>query len=175
MYILFYSEHCNHCNMLLETLKTHDSQHIVKRISVDVMKSQNMKIDPLINRVPAMLIAHQKTSNKYIFGKEVFDYLLLPGQGILLNSNNNNNNNNSSSNGNVIDEPNGMESFISQSFESLEDTNTAIGPVTVWETLEHNDIKTPTEKPIQNSDTDKSHKTLPSLDDIRRMRETDLK
>ena len=76
---LFYSDACSHCTMLLETLKTLDKQHTIKLISIDYLKSNNIAFDNRITHVPAMLL---KEYNKIIFGKEVFDYLLLPGKGV---------------------------------------------------------------------------------------------
>ena len=81
--ILFYSNYCPHCRMLLETIKIHDKKGLIKLASIDVLKSQG-KILPQIHSVPALII-NETSENKAIFyGKEVFDYLLLPKQGILL-------------------------------------------------------------------------------------------
>ena len=86
--LLFYSNQCSHCTMLIETLKTLDKQKQVKLVSVDYLKSNQIIFDARITHVPAMLLPD---FNKIIFGKEVFDHLLLPGKGVLLKPSNNTN------------------------------------------------------------------------------------
>lgn len=81
--ILFYSEYCQHCNILLETIKRHDKNKIVKTVSIDLLRSMKKPIDPKIHSVPALLLLNTK---EYIFGKAVFDYLLLPNRGVLFTS-----------------------------------------------------------------------------------------
>ena len=109
--------------------------------------------------------------NKIIFGKEVFDHLLLPGKGVLLKPSN-------TTTQSVVDlsEPSGLDSFISQSYENIdENDNYLTGPVTIWENLdEKTNVIQPDIKPIGNTDTEKSHKQLPSLAEIQKMRESAL-
>jgi len=156
--------------MLIETLKTLDKQKQVKLISVDYLKSNQIIFDVRITHVPAMLLPD---FNKIIFGKEVFDHLLLPGKGVLLKPTNTN-----SQSANVLDlsEPSGIDSYISQSYENIDDNdNYLTGPVTIWENLnEKTNVIQPDIKPIGNTDTEKSHKQLPSLAEIQKMRESAL-
>ena len=170
---LFYSDHCKHCIMLLETLKTLDKNKQIKLISVDYLKSNNICIDHRITHIPAMLL---KDANKVIFGKEVFDYLLLPGKGILLKAQSTQpvQNNQEAS----VDEPQSIDSYMSQSYENLdENDNYLTGPVTIWESLDtpnnQNSVQTQ-DKVINNNDTLKSNKELPSLAEIQKMRENAL-
>ena len=79
--ILFYSDYCGHCRMLLETVKRHDTNSIVKLSCIENIKTQYGKVPAQITHVPALMILPQK---KLLFGKEVFDYLLLPNQGKLM-------------------------------------------------------------------------------------------
>lgn len=81
--ILFYSEFCQHCNVLLETIKRHDKNGMIKLVSIDMLRSLNKPIDKKIHSVPALLILNTK---EYLFGKQVFDYLLLPNRGVLFSS-----------------------------------------------------------------------------------------
>ncbi len=168
--LLFYSDQCSHCTMLIETLKTLDKQKLVKLISVDYLKSNQIIFDVRITHVPAMLLPD---FNKIIFGKEVFDHLLLPGKGVLLKPSNTN-----LQSTNVLDlsEPSGIDSYISQSYENIDDNdNYLTGPVTIWENLdEKTNVIQPDIKPIGNTDTEKSHKQLPSLAEIQKMRESAL-
>ena len=78
--ILFYSVYCNHCKMLLEHLKRYDKEKIIKLVSIDELRSKNMNIESKIHSVPAFMILPSK---EILFGKAVFDHLLLPGRGIL--------------------------------------------------------------------------------------------
>lgn len=169
---LFYSDSCSHCTMLIETLKTLDKQKIIKLISIDYLKSNQIIFDHRITHVPAMLLPDV---NKILFGKDVFDHLLLPGKGVLLNPNI------TSNTSEITDlsepsEPSGIDSFISQSYENIDDTdNYLTGPVTIWEKLDGKTEKIETNtKPIGNTDTEKSHKQLPSLAEIQKMRESAL-
>lgn len=178
---LFYSNYCKHCSMLLETLKTIDKNKKIKLISVDYLKSNNIVIDPRITHIPAMLLYD---IDKIIFGKDVFDYLLLPGKGILLQQTNQNNESNQNNAENNLDEPQSIDSYMSQSYENLnENDNYLTGPVTIWEKLDLNEtpknISTKSQnqtenKFINNNDTSKTHKELPSLAEIQKMRENAL-
>jgi len=78
--ILFYSVYCNHCKMLLEHLKRYDKEKIIKLVSIDDLRSKNINIESKIHSVPAFMILPSK---EILFGKAVFDHLLLPGRGIL--------------------------------------------------------------------------------------------
>jgi hypothetical protein len=155
--------------MLLETLKSLDKNKQIKLVSMDYIKNNNLRFDQRITHVPALLI---KETDRIIFGKELFDYLLLPGKGVLLIAKPTITNNNENS-----DEPSGLDSYISQSYENIDEKdNYLTGPVTVWENLENENKKEiiNNEKPIGNNDTEKTHKELPSLSEIQKMRELDL-
>ena len=167
--LLFYSDQCSHCTMLIETLKTLDKQKQVKLVSVDYLKSNQIIFDARITHVPAMLLPD---FNKIIFGKDVFDHLLLPGKGVLLKPSNNTNTQSTVD----LSEPFGLDSYISQSYENIdENDNYLTGPVTIWENLDTpTNVIQPDVKPIGNTDTEKSHKQLPSLAEIQKMRESAL-
>ena len=56
-----------------------------------------------------------------------------------------------------------------------ENDNYLTGPVTIWENLDTpTNVIQPDVKPIGNTDTEKSHKQLPSLAEIQKMRESAL-
>jgi hypothetical protein len=159
--------------MLIETLKSLDKQKQIKLISIDYLKSNQIIFDARITHVPAMLLPD---INKIIFGKEVFDHLLLPGKGVLLKPNNVTTTNTQSTS--VLDssEPSGIDSFISQSYENIDDNDKYLtGPVTIWENLDmQTNVIQSDIKPIGNTDTEKNHKQLPSLAEIQKMRESAL-
>ena len=83
--ILFYSVYCNHCKMLLEHIKRYDKDKIIKLVSIDDLRIKNIKIETKIHSVPAFMILPSK---ELLFGKAVFDHLLLPGRGILTTTQN---------------------------------------------------------------------------------------
>jgi len=83
--ILFYSVYCNHCKMLLEHIKRYDKEKIIKLVSVDDLRANNKAIESKIHSVPAFMILPSK---ELLFGKAVFDHLLLPGRGILCSTQN---------------------------------------------------------------------------------------
>lgn len=66
--------------MLLDTIKRHDTKSTIKLVSVEALKSVG-KLPTIVHSVPALMLAAEK---KLLFGKSVFDHLLLPGSGILL-------------------------------------------------------------------------------------------
>jgi hypothetical protein len=66
--------------MLLDTIKRHDVDRIIKLVSVEALK-QTGKLPSVIHSVPALMLSDEK---RLMFGKNVFDYLLLPGSGVLL-------------------------------------------------------------------------------------------
>lgn len=78
--LLFFSEHCPHCKMLLDTIKRHDADRVIKLLSIEALKSAG-RLPTVIHSVPALMTPSDK---KIMFGKTVFDFLLLPGSGVLL-------------------------------------------------------------------------------------------
>ena len=78
--ILFYSDYCNHCSMLLEHIKRYDKDKQIKLVSVDVLRAKQIKLDSKIHAVPALMLIPSK---EVLFGKAVFDHLLLPPRGVL--------------------------------------------------------------------------------------------
>lgn len=79
--ILFYSDYCPHCRMLLDTIERHDSNKMIKIVSIEALKAKGQPIPPRITAVPALILLPSKD---VLIGKAVFDYLLLPGKGKLL-------------------------------------------------------------------------------------------
>jgi len=80
--LLFYSAHCAHCKMLLETIQRADAAgKIVKLISVEALRAAGKAIPPAVHSVPAMMLMPSK---RWLYGKMVFDHLLMPGRGALV-------------------------------------------------------------------------------------------
>lgn len=66
--------------MLLDTIKRHDIDKTIKLLSIEALKTSG-KLPAVVHSVPALMLTDEK---RLMFGKHVFDYLLLPGSGILL-------------------------------------------------------------------------------------------
>ncbi len=69
--------------MLIDTIRRHDTHKLVKQISIEGMKKIGKPVPPQIHSVPALLL-QQGNGKAYLYGKQVFDYLLAPGSGKLL-------------------------------------------------------------------------------------------
>jgi hypothetical protein len=71
--------------MLLDHIKRYDKEKKIKIVSIDDLRNKNINIESKIHSVPAFMILPSK---ELLFGKAVFDYLLLPGRGILCSTQN---------------------------------------------------------------------------------------
>ncbi len=83
--ILFYSSYCNHCKMLIDNINRYDKEKKIKLVCIDDLICENIEIERKIESVPAFTIFPSK---EILYGKAVFDHLLLPGRGILTNNQN---------------------------------------------------------------------------------------
>lgn len=128
--ILFYSISCQHCSILLETIKKHDTKKTIKLVCIDTKISI---LKDKIKSVPALMFLPTK---EIIYGKAVFDYLLLPSRGYLFANNNTrekqNTTNNSSMNSpvplnteNKNDEPSSFSlgSVLADNYSNIDDDN----------------------------------------------------
>ncbi len=189
--ILFYSNYCQHCNILLETIQKHDKNKIVKTVSIDTLRSMQKPIDPKIHSVPALLLLNTK---EYIFGKAVFDYLLLPNRGILFASNSTRNEKRITRESdassipevtteNVPDEPMAftLGSISAEHFSNIDDTDTAINDKNYnWDMInnENNSKVLMTSHSMASSssvtDDHQEKKKLPSMEEIMKQRSLDI-
>ena len=185
--ILFYSETCQHCSILLETIKRHDTKNSIKLVPVDSIIN---KIRHKIKAVPAMMFVPSK---EIIYGKAVFDYLLLPNRGYLFTSNTTRDKQETMSNPSINlkepisssnDEPMAftLGAVSSDNFSSIDDDN--INSMNVkddkvykWcviDDLDKNDNVQ--QKQPQSIDTkETTSKKLPSLDELQKQRENIFK
>ena len=191
--ILFYSEYCNHCKVLLETIQRHDKNNIIKTVSIDLLRSLQLPIDNRIQSVPALYFIKSK---EILFGKSVFDHLLLPNRGVLFSDNNTRIekgtkdvkeiNNNSDKNVEISSDTTEPQAFslgltnFSDNFSSLDDKSTNIlsDKTYTWDTIECNDEKinnniTDSINPISSSH-EKTDKKLPSLEELMTLRNKDI-
>jgi len=131
--ILFYSDSCNHCSVLIDTIKKHDTKKTIKLVCIDTIID---KIKHKITNVPALMFLPSK---ELTYGKAVFDYLLLPNRGYLFNNNttrektpintndntNPNSNTNANANTNTNEEPLAFSlgSVLTDNFSDINDDN----------------------------------------------------
>lgn len=182
--ILFYSEYCEHCTILLETVKRHDKNKKIKLLSVDYLRNINKNIDSRIHSVPALMFMPSK---ELIFGKAVFDHLLLPNRGVLFidqhstrdkeKSNTDNSQIPSNNNDDVIDEPLAftLGSISSDYFSNIEDDNVSSKDKNYNWTIIGNSANNESKKlPGLNLD-DKIPNKLPTMEEILQQREKDMK
>jgi hypothetical protein len=194
--ILFYSDSCQHCSVLLDTIKKHDTKKTIKLVCIDTIID---KIKHKITNVPALMFLPSK---ELTYGKAVFDYLLLPNRGYLFNNNTTRektpmNTNNSSMNSpvplninTIPDEPMAFSlgSITADNFSDINDDN--INSMNInndriykWDVLDNTNVNTNTNANT-NSNTNantnsiptntrdlSSNKDLPSIEELTRQRE----
>ena len=197
--ILFYSEYCEHCNLLLETIKRHDTEGIIKLVSIDLLKSLKKDIDARIHSVPALMFPNTK---EIIFGKQVFDHLLLPNRGILFankitrdKGDDDNINKNIKINTNSIEKGEplafSLGTIVSENYASIDDNdNNSLNVINNnknyrWSALLESDNKDdknsiqslpqPEIKDVEKKDVEKNKGKLPSLEEIMQSRENDIR
>lgn len=188
--LLFYSINCGHCRMLLESIKRHDTQKIIKSVCIETLLNEN-KLPDQVHSVPAMLIVSE---NKFLYGKQVFDHLLLPGSGTLVQSEQKQNginlkNNDTSSTPNSIapnnlnntfdpDEPLGFAislNGMSDGFALIETNDNDFGNsdrMYNWTPIDDGPAKEIVSLDV-NQEV-RSKKELPSLSDLQEKRSLDL-
>ena len=186
--ILIYSNNCKHCNILLETIEKHDKEKIIKIISVDTLKANNYKVEEIIHSVPALILNDTINEENILYGKQVFDHLLLPNRGVLFTTHNtrlNKESKDSVSNVNIDDDikNNGPSAFtlgtsLSDNFSFVDDNQEILKDKTYnWDlvdnlnnTSENNEINL---NPV-SSINDKIDKKLPSLEELMNQRSKDF-
>jgi hypothetical protein len=189
--LLFYSVNCGHCRMLLDSVNRHDKNKMVKLACIESLISEN-RLPPQIHSVPAMMVILEK---KFLYGKNVFDYLLLPGTGKLVQqgggqendafrnvANNNAIAPNKPANTSEADEPLGF----SISLNGMSDRFSLIDDETAdefgnndrqynWASLSTTDTPPQTDPAYLTVNADvRTKKELPSLADLQELRALDM-
>jgi hypothetical protein len=180
--ILFYSEFCQHCNVLLETISRHDTEKTIKTVSIDLLRTLKKPIDPKIQSVPALLLVNTK---EYLFGKAVFDYLLLPNRGILFSGQSSRGDkkeldlNKPKENAGIVDEPSAFSlgTITTEMFSPIDENDTSLTSRNFnWDVIgdeSSSDISQETIDKYSN-DSGSSKKNLPSMEDIMKQRASDF-
>jgi hypothetical protein len=184
--ILFYSETCQHCSVLLDTIKLHDKKKTIKLVVIDSIVN---KIKHKITAVPALMFIPTK---EIIYGKAVFDYLLLPNRGYLFTSTKNTREKQDLSENTSLISP----IPITQNKEAEEPLSFSLGSITAdnysditddninsmnvnkdklykWDIIDNPNSN---EIPKMNKiDTERTQKSLPSIDELQKQRENIFK
>jgi hypothetical protein len=174
--ILFYSTSCQHCSVLLDTIKRHDTKKTIKLVCIDTKISL---VKSKITNVPALMFLPTK---EVIYGKAVFDYLLLPNRGYLFSNNSTRekgSNDPSSLNAPIpmnnqitIDEPHAfaLGSVLGDSYSDIDDNNSAISVNKnyKWDLIDGVSTSPP---PADKDFKEKADKKLPSLEELTKERE----
>lgn len=178
--ILFYSDYCQHCRMLRETIKRYDPGNtIIKFVSIDALRLRGKSVPAQVHSVPALYLP----TKQILYGKDVFDYLLLPGTGKLLEQPQKKESEQSGT-GVIISEPasfafSGSSSY-SDSFANFDD-NDGSGGFTdknyAWSSFDVNDMPKEmiSDAPVSlQEETRSSKKGLVDLDSYRIQRDLEL-
>lgn len=183
--ILFYSYSCQHCSILIDTIKKHDTKKTIKLVCVDKMIGD---LKHKITNVPALMFLPSK---EVIYGKGVFDYLLLPNRGYLFTCNNtrekSNENEGTSINAPVPlnkeidpDEPSAFSlgSILSENFSSITDNDINSPNINEnknyrWDFINNNNQSGTQEIEIKEQSTrgNNENRKLPTLEELTKERE----
>jgi hypothetical protein len=176
--ILFYSEFCQHCNVLLETISRHDKDKKIKTVSIDLLRTLNKPIDPKIQSVPALLLLNTK---EYLFGKAVFDYLLLPNRGVLFSGQSSREDKKLESTLNNPGDPSkenigeplsfSLGTIMSDKFSPIDENESSLSNNNYsWDVINETESTISQETIDKFSNDDGNKKNLPSMEDIMKQR-----
>ena len=187
--ILFYSTFCNHCSMLMEHIKRFDKDKIIKMVSVDELRSKNIKIDAKIHSVPALVLVPSK---EVLFGKAVFDHLLLPGRGVLCGGQSTRNDKNGKKE-NAIEAPNNpsvnnakeeepsafsLAGFtLSDTFSNIDDSiETIVDKNYNWDYITNDGVEEtpPTQQNVVINKKEEKKNSLPSIEELMQQRDREI-
>ena len=182
--ILFYSEYCQHCNVLLDTIKKMDKNNVIKLVSIDTLRYLKKPIDKRIHSVPALYLLDTK---KILFGKEVFDYLILQNKFAFSGQN-------TRDNKKMKDLPNkncviqqspseprafALGAISSEHFSSIDDSNNVLADKNYkWDFITETDTNTAIDNNqmtnIQSEESKDESKKLPTMEEIMQRRANEI-
>lgn len=181
--ILFYSEYCQHCNVLLDTIKKMDKNNVIKLVSIDTLRYLKKPIDKRIHHVPALYLLDTK---KILFGKEVFDYLILQNKFAFSGQNTRDNKKMKDlpNKNNIIPQSSleprafALGAISSEHFSSIDDSNNALPDKNYkWDFVTDIDTNTSTDNQKinpQDEDSKDESKKLPTMEEIMQRRANEI-
>lgn len=173
--LLFYNDHCGHCRMLLETIKRYDSRGHVRLVCLDELRAAGRPLPPQLHTVPCLYVREEK---RYLYGKGVFDFLLLPASGKLVAANPSVPSAASAVSPPPPDEPAAFSlgsATLEDAFSHVETDPQDVRPDRAFPWASIEDMASPPvqEVPSVSAET-RTKKTLPDIESIRNLRETQL-
>lgn len=176
--LLFYSNHCKSCSMLLDNIKRYNATEHFKLVNIDIYLSKGVSLPKTVHSVPSILFMDSKN---VISGKQVFDFLLIPTKGFLFNLPNKNKDTSSTKDTTsaIINEPMSFSiigNSLGDGFSMIEDEPSKINEnrINYWADINENQkIETSEEDNSMNKDT-RTNKNLPDISNIQSSREMDL-
>ena len=171
--LLFYSNHCVSSKLLIDNIKRYDAIHHFKLINVEQYISAGHVIPNQIHSVPALMF---KDSRNIIFGKQVFDFLLLPNKGFLLNQKKEKDKDTPSVS---ITEPSSFSLYsgigCGDNFGFIDETQGDEQKGYQWAGIDDKIcIPTPEDSTINMEKDEKNRKNMPDIASLRSQRELDL-
>lgn len=175
--ILFYSDTCQHCSVLLDTIKRYDNKKTIKLVCID---SKINIVKDIIKNVPALMFLPSK---EIIYGKKVFDYLIMPDRGYLFTSKSSRNNKEKEAsslsspiplNTEKTDEPEAFSlgSILTDNFSNIDDDNAINNKIYKWDFIENDNKNINIEREFKEKSNEKTNnKSLPSIEELTRDRE----
>ena len=67
----------------MDSIKRSPTPEILKCLCLETMRAQGVAVPPSIQAVPALVVSAPNEPRQLLFGKSVFDYLLIPNKGLL--------------------------------------------------------------------------------------------
>jgi hypothetical protein len=182
--ILFYSDSCQHCSVLLDTIKRHDTKKSIKLVCIDAIIT---KINHKIKAVPALMFIPSK---EIIYGKAVFDYLLLPNRGYLFTSNSTREKTDVNTSiispipinkEKTIDEPSAFtlgtisaDNYSDITDDNINSMNINADKLYKWGIIDDDNNEMP-KMEMSKLESEKTQKKLPSIDELQKQRENIFK
>jgi len=174
--ILFYSDTCQHCSVLLDTIKRYDNKKTIKLVCIDTKINI---VKEIIKNVPALMFLPSK---EIIYGKKVFDYLIMPDRGYLFTSKSGRNNKEDLSslsspiplNNEKTDEPEAftLGSILTDNFSNIDDDDMINkNKIYKWDFIENDNRNINIEREFKEKLNEKTNKNLPSIEELTRDRE----
>lgn len=176
--ILFYSNHCNASQMLMDQLERYDAKKNFKLVNVEKLLSKRMNLPPDVFAVPALMML---PSRKVLIGKPLFDYLLLPNKGYIFTINQTKENVNKPSDKPSNDEPSAfgiINNGLSDAYSYIEDSSGDTADQDKrynWSSLQENfTIQTPKEDDFVAEDKTGRKPKMPDLSVLQSERASDI-
>jgi len=166
--------------MLLEQIQRYDKKYLFKLVNVEKILSKGLKLPPEVQCVPTLMISSPQ--RRYMFGKQLFDYLLLPNKGLLFQMNKPTPTQNTQSQSSIPNEPLAFtfgSSLSGDPFSFIEDSNeqnTADNHKRyVWSSIQENgNIITAEAMNSLKMEEGRSKNNLPDVSQLRAERELDI-